>query len=165
MGKKISFFRKPLSSRRAQAATEYLHTYGWIFLSAVVIGGVLLYFNVSRADYLVPKECKFLSGIRCIDVVVDESLLSIAVINEFGFAAGNISVSIEGTCNSTANTTDGNPYGNLNVILANKQTIYFFECQNLTNMNVYEVLLMNYTNVESGQRHFKKGKLQYSSTG
>jgi hypothetical protein len=110
-------------------------------------------------------ECTFLSGISCLDADVEETLLSLVVVNEFGFALGNISMNITGTCNSSANTTDGNPYGNLNVLLANKQATYVFECQNLTNMRVTERINMDYRNVETGQQHIKVGKLEYSPTG
>lgn len=148
--------------RKAQVAMEYIHTYGWILLAVMALGGMLFYYNISRADYLVPHGCSFLSGINCLGSDVEEDLLKISVVNEFGFAISNISITITGTCNSTANTTDGNPHGNLNVMLANKQTIYTFECQNLTGMEVVEHIDMSYVNVESGQPHFKVGKLEYS---
>jgi hypothetical protein len=101
----------------------------------------------------------------CIDAVVDETLVSFVVVNEFGFGISNMSLSLIGTCNSTANTSDGNPYGNLNVLLANQQTTYVFDCTNLTNMQVREVIEVNYTNVETGRTHVKVGKLEYSPTG
>ena len=103
-----------MAGKRAQAAIEYVHTYGWIFMSAMVLGGALLYFNLSGAQGLVPTGCQFLSGISCLDVDVDETLLSIVIVNEFGFDISNITVNMTGTCNSTANTTDGNPFSNPN---------------------------------------------------
>ena len=151
--------------RKAQAATEYLHTYGWVFLAAIVLAGTALYFNVTRTQYIFPVECSFLSGLNCMDVGVDETLLKINLVNEFGFAIANITMNVTGTCNSTANTTDGNPEGNLNVLLANKQTTYTFVCQNLTNMKLTELISINYRNVETDQFHDKVGKLQYSPTG
>ena len=152
-------------SKKAQVAIEYIHTYGWIFLTALVVGGVLIYYNVSNAKHIVPMECTFLSGINCLDASVDESLLSLSLVNELGFAVSNITMSVNGTCNSTANTTDGNPYGNPNVMLANHQYILLFECQNLTNMRLSETIEMRYVNVETGQQHVKVGKLDYSPTG
>jgi hypothetical protein len=152
-------------SKKAQVAIEYIHTYGWVFLTALVVGGVLIYYNVGNAKHIVPMECAFLSGINCFDSSVDESLLSLSLVNEFSFAVSNITMSVNGTCNSTANTTDGNPYGNPNVMLANHQYILLFECQNLTNMRLSETIEMRYVNVETGQQHVKVGKLEYSPTG
>jgi hypothetical protein len=144
---------------------EYIHTYGWIILSVIMIGGVALYFNVSRAQYLIPLECSFLSGISCLDAVPEETTLTFSLVNELGFAISNITMNVTGTCNSSANTTDGNSYGNLNVLLANQQAIYILDCQNLTNMRVEEVISFGYVSVDSGQGHVKVGKLQFSPTG
>jgi hypothetical protein len=153
------------SGKKSQAAMEYLHTYGWVFLTAIVIGSVLIYHNVSNAKYVVPLECKFLSGLNCVDAGTEETLLSLAVINEFNFAISNISVSVSGTCNSTANTSDGNIYSNPNVMLENHQYTFIFECQNLTNMRLSETISLGYVNVETGEQHVKVGKLEFSPTG
>lgn len=152
-------------SRKGQAATEYIHTYGWIFLSVIMLGSVVFYHNISNAKYLVPKGCDFLSGINCLDAGVQEDELSIVLVNEFGFGLGNITMNITGTCNATANTTDGNPYGNLNVLLENKQAKYTFVCQNLTGMDVEGLINIGYRNVETDQMHVKIGKLVYSPDG
>jgi len=148
--------------KKGQAATEYLHTYGWVFLSAMVLGGVLIYYNFQSSKSVVPNECSFLSGINCLDEHVEDSLLSISLVNEFGFAISNISISVNGTCNSTANTTDGNPYGNPNVMLENAQANFHFDCQNLSDMKLEEAIHMNYVAVNTGATHVKRGHLDYS---
>jgi hypothetical protein len=149
-------------SSRAQVALEYIYTYGWILLAVMAVGGVLVYHNVSNTRMIVPDECVFLSGIGCTDMVADGTLFSITVLNEFGFAIRNITFSIYGTCNSTADTSDGNMYGNPNLLLENKQARFNFECQNLTNMRVSELMVINYVSVLSGEEHIKTGKLEYS---
>ena len=151
--------------KRAQAALEYVHTYGWVLLAMMMIVGVLFYFNISGAEDLIPVECSFLSGINCLDAEVDETYVYLVVLNEFGFTLTNVSLNITGTCNSSANTTDGNPFGNLNVLLPNQKSTYVFECQNLTNMKVAERIVVGYRNLETGQLHIKTGKFQHSSSG
>jgi|GEM_PF-2071031 len=151
--------------RKGQAATEYLYTYGWIFLTVIVVGGVLIYFNVTKARTIIPVDCSLFAGLECLDSSVDETLLSIEIVNGLGFAIGNITMNITGTCNSSANTSDINPYGNINVMLANKQARFTFECQNLTNMKIAERIQIGYINVESGQPHSKVGKLEYLPVG
>ncbi|MBN1544277.1 hypothetical protein JW898_02330 [Candidatus Woesearchaeota archaeon] len=151
--------------KKGQAATEYLHTYGWIFISVLMLSGVMVYYSVSKAQYLVPLECGFLSGLKCLDAGVEDTMLSLVLVNEFGFTISNITMDVNGTCNSTANTTDGNPYGNPNVLLANQQAMYVFDCQNLTNMKLTELITVNYRVLGTGQEHVKVGKLEYSPTG
>ncbi|MBW2966933.1 hypothetical protein KY362_00445 [Candidatus Woesearchaeota archaeon] len=157
--------RRFCRGRKGQAAMEFLHTYGWVFASALMLGGALLYFNGSRAQYLVPLECKFLSGIGCIDAGADEMRLAVVLVNQFGFDISNISINVNGTCNSTANTTDGNPFSNPNVMLANQQDRFTFECQNLTNLHLTERITMDYRVLETGEQHRKIGKLVYAPTG
>lgn len=154
-----------MNSCKAQAAMEFMHTYGWVILVVIVLGGAMLYYSASRANYFIPLECSFLSGINCLDADVEDDLLSIAVVNEFGFAVSNITANITGTCNSTANTTEGNPYNNPHVLLENMQADFVFECQNLSGMRVTEHITFSYRNVETGQVHIKKGRLEYSPTG
>jgi hypothetical protein len=157
--------RKRIRGRKAQAAMEYVHTYGWILLSVIVLGGVLLYYNISKVQQILPMECAFLSGLSCLDADVDGTQLSFVVVNGFGFALSNVSMNMTGTCNSTANTTPGNPYGNLNVLLENQQAIYVFDCPDMTNMKLEEKISVSYRNIETGEQHVKVGKLYYSPTG
>ncbi|MFH1063869.1 MAG: hypothetical protein V1729_02195 [Candidatus Woesearchaeota archaeon] len=159
----MRIFRK--DRRKAQSALEYIHTYGWVIITVMILGGVLMYYNVSNTRIFLPMECSFLAGIRCMDANVEETLVSLVVLNEFGFALSNISVNLTGTCNSEANTTDGNIYGNLNVMLTNQQATYVFDCQNLSNMEISELVNIDYVNVETGESHIKVGKLEFSPTG
>ena len=148
--------------RRSQAAMEYVHTYGWILLSVMVIGGVLVYYNVSKVDNILPTECRLLSGMECLDVTVEDDLLKIVVVNGLGFALSNLSISINGTCDSTANTSDINPYGNPQVLLENQQSSFTFECQNISGIEVNEKISLGYVNVETGMAHVKRGRLGYA---
>ncbi|MBW2972437.1 hypothetical protein KY359_05360 [Candidatus Woesearchaeota archaeon] len=157
-------FKMNGKGKKAQAATEYLHTYGWIFMSILMLAGVMVYYNTTRVQYFLPLECSFLSGLRCLDADVEETLLSFVVVNEFGFTLSNLTMNITGTCNSTANTTDGNPFGNAHVLLPNQQALYVLECQNITNMKLTEIVTFRYLNSETGEEHIKVGKLEYSPT-
>jgi hypothetical protein len=166
---------RKMRGKKSQVAMELIHTYGWVVLMALVVGGVLLYYNLSNIRRIIPTECTFLSGVSCLDAVVEEyydnetnvsgSLLTLSLTNGLGFAVSNISVNVTGACNSTANTSDGNPYGNPAVLLESQQSTFVFECQNLTGTTFSEVMSLTYVNVETGQRHVKVGRLDYSPTG
>lgn len=51
--------------RKAQAAMEFLMTYGWAILAVLVMIGALAYFGVMRVD--VPERCILATGFACKD--------------------------------------------------------------------------------------------------
>jgi hypothetical protein len=51
--------------RRAQAALEFLTTYGWAFLVILIMIGALAYFGVLNPSNLVPDKCVASSGFSC----------------------------------------------------------------------------------------------------
>lgn len=140
---------------------EFVHTYGWIILSMIILSGVMIYYTMSNPAKVIPKECSFTTGIGCLDFQVDESLLKIEIVNKFGFAISNITANMTGTCNSTANTTEHNPHNNPRAMLMNMQETLTFECQNLTGKQIEEQIRIGYRSVESDQTHWKIGRLEY----
>lgn len=156
---------KSLLGKRAQAATEYLHTYGWVFLVIIAAGGFLAYYNYSHADNFVPQGCFFLSGIECLDVLVEDDLVSVVILNGLGFAISDMSMSMYGTCDSAANHSEGNPYSNPSVMLELQQYMVVFECQNLSGLDAEETLRLDFVNVETGESHTKFGSFKYSPDG
>ncbi|MFC1723817.1 hypothetical protein ACFL0V_06780 [Nanoarchaeota archaeon] len=153
--------KKVIRNRKGQSASEFMHTYGLVLAMIVMLLGVMTYMGVGKTKNLLPTGCKFLNGLSCEDMEVDEDLLKIHMLNEFGFAIRNLSVRLEGTCTSEANTSDINPYGNPNVILANQEATITFDCQNLTGDNVLGTLTVDYVNVDSGQNHTKVGRIEF----
>ncbi len=63
-----------MKSRNAQAALEYLFTYGWAFLLIIVTTGALLYFGVFDIDRLRGSDCVFPAGVLCEDFYVGPGL-------------------------------------------------------------------------------------------
>ncbi len=51
--------------KKAQAALEFLTTYGWAFLVILVMIGALSYFGVLSPDNYVPDSCNFGSVMSC----------------------------------------------------------------------------------------------------
>lgn len=153
-----------MNNKKAQAASEYLHTYGWVILTATVLMGVLAFYGIGELRDNIPEECNFFAGLNCLDVSVEEeNLLKISVINEFGFPVRNITFMANGSCNSIANTSDINPYDNPMVLTANQQAIFTFNCSNnLTGLKFKERLLFQFVSVESGAPHRKSGFFSYN---
>ncbi len=150
-----------LKQKKGQAAMEYIHTYGWILLSIMAIGGLTLYYFIDNIGNQIPLTCSMFAGISCLDINIEETELRLVLLNEQTFIMSNVTLEIKGTCNSVANTTDGNPYNNPNTLTKNQQAIYFFECQNLTNLELEEKINLTFINSETGEQHFKVGKARY----
>jgi hypothetical protein len=76
--------------KRAQAALEFLTTYGWAFLVILVMIGALAYFGVLNPQKFLPERCQFGSEFKCKDyrVVRDTDGASAGVLN------GNVSMDV-----------------------------------------------------------------------
>jgi len=55
------------SGKKAQAAMEFLMTYGWAILVVLAAIGALAYFGVLSPDRFLPEKCTLPSGIACLD--------------------------------------------------------------------------------------------------
>ena len=51
-----------MGSKRAQAAMEFLMTYGWAILVVLAAIGALAYFGVLSPDRFLPEKCTLPSG-------------------------------------------------------------------------------------------------------
>jgi hypothetical protein len=51
--------------KKAQAAMEFLMTYGWAILVVLAAIGALAYFGVLSPGNLLPEKCEFPSGLTC----------------------------------------------------------------------------------------------------
>ena len=58
-------------SIKAQAALEFLTTYGWAFLVILIMIGTLAYFGILSPGKLLPNRCNFGAEFQCIDYQID----------------------------------------------------------------------------------------------
>ena len=58
---------------KAQAALEFLTTYGWAFLVILIMISALAYFGVLKPSKLLPDRCSFGAEIGCQDYMLDLS--------------------------------------------------------------------------------------------
>ncbi|MFC1753260.1 hypothetical protein ACFL96_07690 [Thermoproteota archaeon] len=149
-------------NKKAQAAMEFIMTYGWALMAIIVIFGALYYFGVRDAERLTPDQCVFLSGLNCLDMNVGETdnvtfptTISFVVRNEFGFDISNISIWINGTCDSVMNST-----GEIakTALLNKEHTTYGFGCtEDLIGVDINEKISFDFTNTQTGNTHRKVG--------
>ena len=91
--------------RKAQAAMEFLMTYGWAILVVLVAVGALAYFGVLSPDNFLPNRCTLPSGIGCVDhkAVSADSEISVVLRNGLGYDMSGITVSA-GSCTTDDST-------------------------------------------------------------
>ncbi len=58
-------------SKKAQAAMEFLMTYGWAIMVVLVVIGALAYFGVLNPSTLLPEKCTLPMMLNCQDHKVD----------------------------------------------------------------------------------------------
>ncbi|RLE42165.1 hypothetical protein DRJ48_04100 [Candidatus Woesearchaeota archaeon] len=58
------------TNKRAQAAMEFLMTYGWAILVVLVVIGALAYFGILNPSTLLPERCEIQMGLYCKDHLV-----------------------------------------------------------------------------------------------
>ncbi len=106
-----------MSGTRAQAALEYLVTYGWGFIAILVVVGALAYFGFLSPTRYLPARCDFGSQLDCIDYRLEDNTAKghsgcvlLRVRNDFGDAIRIYGVkTIGGTGDTYAGGVDCDP--------------------------------------------------------
>jgi len=70
--------------KRAQAAMEFLMTYGWAILVVLVVIGALAYFGVLNPSQLLPEKCNLPIGFNCKDFRVTSGQIKLDIENGAG---------------------------------------------------------------------------------
>ena len=60
-------------TKKAQAAMEFLMTYGWALLVVLVAIGALAFFGVLNPGQFLPDQCTLFSGMSCTSYFADIS--------------------------------------------------------------------------------------------
>ncbi|NQV09045.1 hypothetical protein HQ529_04295 [Candidatus Woesearchaeota archaeon] len=81
--------------KKAQAALEFLMTYGWAILVVLVVIGALAYFGILNPSILLPEKCTLQMGLYCKDHRVDAENGKINLKLENGMGKDIIITSIE----------------------------------------------------------------------
>lgn len=85
--------------KRAQAALEFLTTYGWAFLVILIMISTLAYFGVLKPSRLLPDRCSFGAEFECKDFQISQAddTIKVKLKNNAGdaIAVNSMSVSTE----------------------------------------------------------------------
>jgi uncharacterized protein (UPF0333 family) len=138
--------------KKAQAAMEFLMTYGWAILVVLAAIGALAYFGVLSPDRFLPEKCTLPAGIACLDFKDNGAAIQMSIQNGAGFDMSNVSVTIDG-CTGVA---IGTIYGNA---LANGQKDTYDVTCAPGNGKFKGNVNFNYTNQQTGMSHAAEGEI------
>ncbi|MBN2052696.1 hypothetical protein JW756_04285 [Candidatus Woesearchaeota archaeon] len=107
-----------VNNRKAQAAFEYLTTYGWAILTAVIAVGALAYFGFLSPKNLLPNTCDFGKQLECVEYqVISNGSVNLILRNNFGKDITITSVTgVEETVVSSSLNPDPLPSGQKGIL-------------------------------------------------
>ncbi|MBD3204097.1 hypothetical protein GF327_07410 [Candidatus Woesearchaeota archaeon] len=148
-------------NKKAQAAMEFLMTYGWAILVVIAAIAALAYFGVLDPSRMLPEKCEFPAGIDCIDkaaIDADADTVGIALKNNIGFGMTIDDVTSDNSTNgcSVSNYTLS-PTG---TISNNQQVTITVDCGSVSAGKFDETFYVTYTNAETSLQHKAVGTVR-----
>ena len=156
-----------MKGRNAQAAMEFLMTYGWAILVVLVAIGALAYFGVLSPDNFLPERCTGPAGMDCLDKAdldATNNNMTFILKNNLGFSITNVnatavsdSCTLGGSSVQLENTTAGSGYTVLpfgTTAPNNKKIKFAVQCSNDFVAGRFKSdITIAYRNSESGLDH------------
>ncbi len=91
----FNLFLKKMVNKKAQAAMEFLMTYGWAILIVIIAIAALAYFGVLRSSENVPNNCILAVGLGCQGFRVTSNGVEIEVRNGMGLNLQNFQITLD----------------------------------------------------------------------
>ena len=143
-------------NKRAQAAMEFLMTYGWAILVVLAAIAALAYFGVLSPDRFLPEKCTLPSGVACLDFTATSATVILVIQNSAGFDMNTVSVTVNSTTNNFG-CVDSQADGTLTD--GEKDTFTCDAAPGLTSGKFKGVLNINYVNAQTTLAHTKAGEI------
>jgi hypothetical protein len=90
--------------RKAQAAMEFLMTYGWAILVVLAAIGALAFFGVFKLDNFMKNKCTIPAGMDCVeDPVIGANTVQFKIANNMGDNITIVDIQGDSTGDCTAN--------------------------------------------------------------
>ena len=92
-------------NRKAQAAVEFLTTYGWAFLVILIMISALAYFGILSPSKFLPNRCNFGAEFQCVDYQLSSvaPFISMKLKNNVGQAITISNIKMEAETGTLAN--------------------------------------------------------------
>ena len=104
-----------IKSSKAQAALEFLTTYGWAFLVILIMIGALAYFGILSPSKILPNRCNFGAEFQCLDyqIAATGNTFKIRLKSNVGepIDVSAMTLSTESTTAYACTTVPANPTG------------------------------------------------------
>ena len=94
--------------RKAQAAMEFLMTYGWALLAVLVVIGALAYLGILDVETILPERCTFPVPLNCQDHVINNENIQLVLLNGAGRGMDVRSIMAESEAFEAEGATDAN---------------------------------------------------------
>jgi len=137
-----------MNNKRGQAAMEFLMTYGWAILAAVIVIGVLAYFGVFSPSTYVPNQCLVSAPFGCNAGVAKTTGVTLELRNGAGETLNVTSVAVAG-CGSAIGT----------IAAADSLTTVTIPCTLTVNTKFKGDITINYKKMTSNLEVTSSGQL------
>ena len=111
--------------KKAQAAMEFLMTYGWAILVVLIVIGALAYFGVLSPSTLLPEKCTFPVSLTCTDHSVAQTQIILVLLNGAGRDMTVARISAASQALGVGNLGCGCSTGAITTALRNGQQLQF----------------------------------------
>lgn len=158
-----------MSNKKAQAAMEFIMTYGWAILAVTVVVAALVYFGVFSPAKLLPEQCQFPPELACVGKPLVEDatdLITVSLANNIGNAM-NLTDVINGTNDcivADIRSIDGTAMvdGALSgvIIQNNDQVTVIFNCSGMVAGRFKSDITLRYINLQNGINYPITGSIQ-----
>jgi len=91
-----------IKHKKAQAAMEFLMTYGWAILVVLAAIAALAYFGVLSPEKFLPEKCILQPGISCVSHKVEPTQTTLIISNGLGRTI-TVTKIVVGTCDENFN--------------------------------------------------------------
>ncbi len=137
-------------SSKAQAALEFLMTYGWAILVVLAAIAALVYFGVFSPERFLPESCVITSGLACTDFKITTTNVSLFIQNGLGETVNIQNINLT---NSVCTTQDA---GNLT---DGATKTFVLNCTNSGSSKFTSNIVVNYKTASGQFSHVKTGKI------
>lgn len=144
--------------KKAQAAMEFLMTYGWAILVVLVAIGALAYFGVLSPDKFLPERCTGSSGFDCMDkasIDADGDAVMFVIKNNLGHRL-NVTALEEATeCegatlwNASSGAVEVGGTGNALTLKTGETQMFVLNCTGLDEGRFTTRMTIEYLNLET----------------
>lgn len=76
--------KKSKVDSKAQAAIEFLMTYGWVLIVLVVVIGAIAYFGLFDVSRFTSDKCEISNNFECVDYMIAENAIILQIKNNAG---------------------------------------------------------------------------------